>query len=310
MHFKTIPETNRQSRWRVTAYQPSGVDHFTGPSTPIHLVTILYRSGESFPGFLRNMLAQDRPDWRLHIIDNGDPQSAAVAEALADPRISISRNPANLGFARAANQGMREALAEGARAVLLINNDVILPANLISGFGEAARQLPGAVLSPRIMDTPDVCGFAGGSIDKNWIFESVSRPYDPAVTEPQRSEFAWGCCLFVPAEVLNKVGFLDERFFVYWEDSDFCLRLNQAGVPIYYLPGISIHHKGRESTGGGFSPAYQKLFCISHMQFLKKHFGFGHALVTMLRLMRRDLERRNFVHFGVKMGAMLRGLLR
>ena len=302
-----MPDRDREAR--VSDPPPSsGV--ISSASTPLHLVTILYRSSKSFPAFLQDMLAQDRTDWRLHLIDNGDPQSVAIAEACADPRISITHNPANVGFARAANQGMREALAEGANAVLLINNDVILPPDLVSTLGEAQQKLPGAVLSPRIMDAPEVCGFAGGRIDKSWIYQSVSHPYDPTISEPQRSEFAWGCCLFIPADALNKVGFLDERFFVYWEDSDFCLRLNQAGVPIYYLPRISIQHKGRESTGGGPSALYYRLFYISYMQFLKKHFGFGHALATMLRVTRLNLEGRRFDYFGVKTRAMLRGLLR
>jgi GT2 family glycosyltransferase len=282
------------------------------PVAPLHLITILYRSSKSFPGFLGDLKAQDRGDWRLHVIDNGDPQSVAILAAHVDPRISLIRNPRNLGFARAANQGMRQALAEGAKVVVLINNDIIMPSDLLSSLGEAARQLPGAVMCPRIMeaDQPDVCSYAGGSIKKSWVYQNVPNPYDPSAAEPQRVEFAPGCCLLISASALTKVGLLDERFFVYWEDSDFSLRLNQADIPIYYLPTISILHKGGESSGGQFSPAYYKFFYASYMQFLKKHFGFSHAVATMLRLTRRDWERKNFTDFGVKTRAMLRGLLR
>jgi len=307
MQIETALMLNRDREAPVSERSPRVT--MAASSPPLHVVAIVYRSSESFPGLLKGLLAQDRGDWRLHVIDNGDPRSVSAAQALGDPRISITHNPVNFGFARAANQGMREALAEGAKAVLLINSDVTLPPDLFSALGEAERTLPGAVLSPRIMDAPDVCGFAGGRIDHSWIYQSISYPYDPAVTEPQRSEFAWGCCLFIPAEVLNKVGFLDERFFVYWEDSDFCLRLNRAGIPIYYLPTVSIQHQGRESTGGG-SAIYYKLFYISYMQFLKKHFGFGHALATMLRVTRLNIESRRFEFIGVKTAAMLMGLLR
>ncbi|HEY2835046.1 MAG TPA: glycosyltransferase family 2 protein [Rhizomicrobium sp.] len=282
------------------------------PSAPLHLVTILYHSSKSFQGFLNGLKAQDRGDWRLHVIDNGDPESVAILGAQADPRISLSHNSGNIGFARAANQGVRQALAEGANAVVLINNDIIMPPDLLNALGEAERQLPGAVMCPRIMeaDQPDVCSYAGGSIKKTWVYQNVPFPYDPAVTEPQRVEFAPGCCLLISASALAKVGLLDERFFVYWEDSDFSLRLNQAGIPIYYLPTISILHKGRESTGGQFSSTYYKLFYTSYMQFLRKHFGLSHAVATMLRLTRRDWERKNFADFGVRTRAMLLGLVR
>jgi len=238
--------------------------------------------------------------------------AAAMVEARGDPRISLIRNAANLGFAKAANQGMRQALAEGAETLVLINNDIIMPHNLLSALGDAQRRLPGAVMSPRLMeaDKPGVCGYAGGVIDRSWIFQSVSNPYDPAITEPQRAEFAWGCCLVIPARVLQKVGLLDERFFVYWEDSDFCLRLNQAGIPIYYLPTISILHKGGVSSGGLFGPTYTRFFYASYMQFLKKHFGVAHAVATMLRLARRDWENRDYSDLKLKTRAMLNGLMR
>jgi GT2 family glycosyltransferase len=309
MSFTQLDE-GASCRWRVSEHQP--VTGGAVPVAPLHLVTILYHSSRSFQGFLDGLKAQDHKDWRLHVIDNGDPKSVAMVEAQIDPRITLSRNTRNVGFAKAANQGMRKALAEGARAVVLINNDIIMPPDLLSALSKAERQLPDAVMCPRIMeaDNPDVCSYAGGSIKKTWVYQNVPHPYDPAVTEPQRVEFAPGCCLLISASVLNKVGLLDERFFVYWEDSDFSLRLKQADIPIYYLPTVSILHKGGESSGGQFSPAYYKFFFSSYMQFLKKHFGFAHALATMLRLTRKDLERRNFTDFGVKTRAMLMGLLR
>jgi GT2 family glycosyltransferase len=295
-------------RWRrVSEPPPAGA-----VTTPIHLVTILYHSSKSFQGFLDGLKAQDRGDWLLHVIDNGDPDSVAIVQAQSDPRISLIRNHTNLGFAKAANQGMRQALAEGAKVVVLLNNDIIMPPDLLSALGKSERQFPGAVMSPRIMgaDKPNDAHYAGGSIRRNWIYQNIHHPYDPAVTEPQRVEFAPGCCLLVPSGVLNKVGLLDERFFVYWEDSDFCHRLNQAGIPIYYLPLISILHQGGESSGGLFGPTYNKLFYCSYMQFLRKHLGFSEAVTTMLRLARQDWELGRYSDLRLKTGAMLRGLLR
>ena len=307
MQFGTTLETGRHRRWHVADPKPAN-----DLATPIHLITILYRSSQSFAGFLDGLQAQDRADWRLHVIDNGDPQSVAMAEARADPRISITRNPANFGFARAANQGMRKALAEGAKTVVLINNDIIMSPDLLGALCEAERQLPGAVMSPRIMDAkrPDIAGYAGGGIDRSWVYQNVHYPYDPAITEPQLVEFAPGCCLLIPTSVLDRVGFLDERFFVYWEDTDFCLRLNQAGIPIYYLPTISLLHKGGESSGGLNTPAFYRLYFASYMRFMRKHFGFTHATATLLRLARKEWEQGTLPGLMLKTGAMLKGLIR
>src|SRR3569832_1064811 len=91
------------SSCRVSEHQPTIGGAIS--VAPIHLVTILYHSSKSFQGFLDGLKAQDRGDWRLHVVDNGDPESVAMLEAHIDPRISLIRNSGNLGFARAANQG-------------------------------------------------------------------------------------------------------------------------------------------------------------------------------------------------------------
>jgi GT2 family glycosyltransferase len=123
-------------------------------------------------------------------------------------------------------------------------------------------------------------------------------------------DFAPGCCLGVSRQVLERVGLLDESFFVYWEDTDFCLRLKTYGIPLFYLPEPSLRHSAGAASGGEFSPAYIRLYYRSYMQLLRKHFGFQNAAASMLRMLlkERDRPNRDGRRTRTMASAMLRGL--
>ena len=120
------------------------------------LVTVLYRSAEGLERFLAGLRAQDLPAWRLHVVDNASPDdSAEIVARQADPRIRLIRNARNLGFARAANQGLRAGLAAGGDCLVLINNDTMLAPDFLHRL-KAARDAAGAeVFAPRVMQEHD-----------------------------------------------------------------------------------------------------------------------------------------------------------
>jgi GT2 family glycosyltransferase len=89
----------------------------------------------------------------------------------------------------------------------------------------------------------------------------------------QRIGFATGCCLLVAAPVFQSVGFLDERYFVYHEDTDFCLRLGRSGVPIWYTPRACLYHKVGSLTGGESSPFSARMGARNRAYYFRKNFG-------------------------------------
>ena len=257
---------------------------------------ILYRSEDSLPKFLDSLQAQSWRKWRLHVVDNASPDgSAALVMARRDPRITVISNTHNLGFAKAANQGFRAAAGAGADLVILINSDTEFGDDFLQRLSEQHEAVGGGVIAPRVMKrtAPQTAWYAGGHFDRNWVFTNNHHSYDPASsTQPTKVDFAPGCCLAIDIEVLRQIGLLDESFFVYWEDTDFCLRLQRAGIAIWYLPEPSILHAGGESSGGEFSTSYIRLYYRSYMQLLRKHFGFFYAVSAMLKLVLREFEGR------------------
>jgi GT2 family glycosyltransferase len=266
-------------------------------ASPCYLVTVLYNCGDCIPAFLASLAAQDFPEWRLIAIDNASKDdSAAILIGAADPRISVVRNDTNLGFAVAANQGMRMALAQGAEFINLINNDTQLPADFLGRLLASRAELQADVIVPRIMrlDQSGEAWYAGGHLENDWVFKNVHEPYDPSDQRRVRTVgFASGCCLGLSRRVLLQVGLFDESFFVYWEDADYCLRLKASNIPIFYVNDLVIMHEGAHASGGENNVPFNRLYWRSYIQIVRKHFGFMVAVRTLVRISLKELGRPN-----------------
>lgn len=285
-----------------------------GRPAAIHLVTILYNSADWMPGFLDCLLAQDLADWRLIAIDNASTDgAAALVEARADPRMTVIRNAANLGFSKAANQGIMRAAAEGGAFYVLLNNDTRFPPNLLQDLMAKRRSLGADVIAPRIMDLADETKtyFAGGRLDRGWLVNHLHDQHDPDDPRDWRPvESASGCCLGLTRAAVERVGLLDESFFVYWEDVDLCMRLTAAGIPIIYVRDPWLQHAEAGSTGGESNPAHNRVWYEAYMVFLRKHFGLRFAVASMARIMRLELRRQDWSRQRkrVAFASMVRGL--
>jgi GT2 family glycosyltransferase len=280
----------------------------------LHIVTVLYRSDREFSALWSDLCAQTLGAFRIIVVDNSaTPGSTSALRALTDARATIVPNADNLGFAKAVNQGLRIALGEGATRCLLLNPDTSLAPDFLEELvaSWAAQEWP--VVAPRVMQMEDPARswYAGGSFDDGWTFANRHDEYHPGDPDtPRVVEFASGCCLGLSRKVLDDVGLLDESFFVYWEDADYCLRLKAAGIAIHYLPHPMLLHQGGASSGGERSPAATRLLFVSYMLLLRKHFGMAVALRTMFRTLRRERARPGArPGFLLRIGtAMLRGL--
>lgn len=261
-------------------------------SSLIHIVVVLYNSGDAFASMWNDLTKQTCRDWRLIAIDNNSADnSASMLASLSDSRLHVIENRENVGFARAVNQGLRLAAEQGAERCMLLNPDTVLPVEFLKDLISNWIQHGWLVVAPRIMWTEDTSRswYAGGYLDYGWVFANQHSDFSPDdPSEPREVDFASGCCLGLSMEVLRRVGLLDESFFVYWEDTDYCVRLKAAGIPITYLRDPMLLHEGGASSGGTFSPAGVKLFYSSYALMLRKHFGLREALRMAFRVLRRE----------------------
>lgn len=261
----------------------------------LHIVVVLYNSADTFTSMWSSLVCQSSEDWHLIAIDNKSADASSdVLRSISDQRITKVRNDSNVGYARAVNQGLQIASARGAKNCMLLNPDTVLPPGFLADLIETWTMHNWAVIAPRIMkvDDPLKSWYAGGHLDYGWVFANRHDEFSPSDSLlPRQVDFASGCCLGLSVDTLRRIGLLDESFFVYWEDTDYCLRLKAAGIPVMYLPHPMLLHEGGASSGGEASPAATKLFYTSYALLLRKHFGFRAALKMAFRALRREWAR-------------------
>lgn len=220
-----------------------------------------------------------RPDL---IVINNESRQPGIAGAIGSyPNVTIIRSKKNLGFGRANNLGLREALKNpNYEFFFFLNNDATAEPGTVSSLEMAMSAYPEAgIVSPRIvlMENPDALWYGGGEVD--W-YRGKGRV--PGYLGPANSKlaltsrdvnFVSGCAMFVRRAVFEQVGGFDPRFFMYIEDLEFCLRVKEAGWRLRYVSGARIRHRGqgsqRKESQGFLSPKHPRnpnlSFVLYHM---------------------------------------------
>lgn len=241
---------------------------------------------------LRALSEQTYAHVRVALVDNGSTDGTVAATRAEFPHVSVFALSRNHGFASAVNIALRRALDECADHVLLLNVDTRFGPEFVSSL-VAALQCNDrlGVVSPKILlercdsrlwgvgGTLTAAGVRFVGLDK-----SDSGQYDHA-----RLDFVLGCAMLIRAEVLRQVGLLDERFFVFFEEIDFCLRARAAGWQVALVPTVRISHVGGATTST--RPGLRQFYLSrSRMVFFRKY----RAHFSLLGLATSELRR--FAH--------------
>ncbi len=191
-----------------------------------------------------------RERYRVVVVDNAsqDGTPAAVRAAFPETFVFVIENGANLGFAAGNNVGLRYALAQGFDYALLLNNDTEAPPNLLSALVAAAESDPRAgAVGPIIYyhAAPTRVWSAGGWIDwEQGISRMEGEVEDQGqFTATREVDFITGCAMLLRCAALERVGLLDERFFMYFEETEWCVRARRAGFRILFAPQAKLWHK-------------------------------------------------------------------
>lgn len=243
-------------------------------------------------------------DLHILVINNDHGARLKKEDVVFIKNIELLDTRKNLGFAGGQNIGIKRALAEKADYILVINNDVVVDKNFLQHLIKSIEsgQSVGAV-SPKIYfakgyefhkekysekEKGKVIWYAGGIIDwKNVYFKhrGVDEVDHGQYDTEEKTDFVTGCCMLVKREVFEKIGLFDERYFLYYEDSDFNQRIRQAGFTSLYCPKAIIWHKNAGSSGSGSS---------LHDYYLTRNrllFGMTYASVrTKLALVREGVR--------------------
>jgi hypothetical protein len=224
---------------------------------------------------IASLRASSLRDTHIIVVDNASVDGSVVQLRAAYPDLHLVANSENLGFAAGNNVGIRRALESGSSFVLLLNNDTVVDEHALESLVQTMEKNPEAgIAGGKILYFNDrrTVWFGGGKFNRNSGFGKhlgMGKPDDGSYDSLRECDFITGCCLLARREVFEQVGLLDEDFFAYLEDVDFCVRTREKGFAVLYQPRARIYHKVSSTTSWD-SPLYIYFNLRNKLLFLRK----------------------------------------
>lgn len=237
------------------------------------------------------------------VVDNAskNEEGKKIENLFSD--ITVITNSRNVGFAAANNIGIKKAISMNCDYVLVLNNDVEIAPSMIEKLLDYGKR--GYVVAPLMFyhSNKNIIWFGGGRINKHTgASEHLNmNKHDYGELIPMECSFLTGCCMMIPVNVINTVGFFDESYFMYCEDNDYSIRLMNNGVPMIINTDAVLWHKVGRSTGGGYNMFNTYYNTRNRVLCIKKNKGFFSwtalrvtYITRMIRMVQFMLTRKKY----------------
>lgn len=253
-------------------------------------------------------------DYQIVVVDNGSKELLTFNKAFLkkNNKVDLLRSESNLGFSGGNNLGIQHAIDHyDSDYYLLLNSDTIVDKNFLQALYEMMKKDPKIGLacskiyfhkgyeffenSYNESEKHRVLWYVGGKVDWTNLLsyhigiDEVDRGQFDVASE---TDYATGCAMMISREVIERVGRLDDRFFLYSEDVDFSLRVHKAGLKVMYCPDSVVYHKIGRSSGGAGSPLQQYYQTRNRLFLTFRHATFMSKL-TALHLIFNILQKGN-----------------
>jgi GT2 family glycosyltransferase len=254
-----------------------------GSSPDVSVVIVSYNTKAMLDACLRSVAASDGVALEVWVVDNASPDGSAAHVASAFPDVRLIRNRENRGFAAANNLAIAEARG---RNVLLLNPDTLIQPGtiaMLAGFLDAQPQV--GIVGPRVLNhdgSLQSCGQWYPTLrDEILLSRNVRRlgrvllgepPAPPSATKETRVDWVDGCCLMIRRDALESIGPLDEQYFLYAEELDWCRTAKARGWQIATCPAAEMVHLQGQSSGQVKAGALAALI-EARLRYYRKHDG-------------------------------------
>jgi len=263
------------------------------PGARFSAIVVNYNGGDMLIGCVRSAIEEGVSPAQVFVVDNGSTDNSTAKLAANFPAVRILRNRCNAGFARAVNRGLARATGE---FILLLNNDAELGPGALHAFADAFDALPKLAIAGGQLRYPD--GRLQNAIARfptllsellphmllEWLLPGRFRGTTTS-SEPVAVESVVGACLAVRGSMLADLGPLDEEYFFFYEETEWCLRARRLGLAVYHLPAVQVRHLQGE-TARRFRGQARVEFQRSKLIFFRKNRSrsaarWASALVTL-----------------------------
>ncbi|MCP5505022.1 MAG: glycosyltransferase family 2 protein [Chlamydiales bacterium] len=223
------------------------------------------------------------------VVDNGSTDNSARAIASSFPNVCLIQTGENLGYAEGNNVGIRYALEKGTDFIFILNNDTTVEPDILEAFLKRDAPIQGG--KAHLMSDPKTLDHLGGNWNpKKGEFELIGAKAPASEWKnPISLDYVCGVALFIHAEVFKKVGLFEPRFFLFWEESDFCMRAKRAGFSATVCPEAILYHKVSASFSGG-KPHTTYFWWRNRLLWIERNCSVNEKHVLMKKV------RRDFLH--------------
>ncbi len=245
-------------------------------SAPVAIVVLNWNNWPETLACVESCRRLTWPNVRIIVVENGSTDGSEERLRECCPDTEIIQTGANLGFAGGNNVGIRRALETGAAYVWLLNNDAVADPEALTALVEALTDDPAAAVAGSKIyfhDDPERIWFAGGIWRKGGL-----RLRQRGAYQLDRGQFdapcavgaVSGCSMLLRASAVGEIGLLDDGYFLYWEDTDWCARAGERGYRVLFVPSSRVWHKVSATVAARSRQQYYYntrnglIFCACH----------------------------------------------
>lgn len=318
MKVRAFHEPQRSSTGILAVEEPSDGQ----PNVSIGIVIVNWNRWQLTQACIAALRSSVETDFRCYVVDNASTDGSADHLATLGSDVTLIRHDVNAGWAGGNNIGIARALGDGHDFIMLLNNDAMLARDTLATLSRVEASLtvtggPRPVLGPIERCEDGRYGF----------FQATTAPetgipaWDPAKVvraAPQQklipTSYVQGSALFTHRSLFERVGLFDERYFLYYDEADWCFRAARAGHPLLMVRDATVQHDSGATTGGLLSVLqtyflirnrllFAEIHCTQQQRWAvaQKHrsernfyFSSGEALAEAFRQGERDYVERRF----------------
>ena len=234
----------------------------------LSVITVNFNGAKKTSALLKSLSRQNDSDFLTIVIDNASEETdyAELQKSPVFQGLEIIRNEVNLGFSGGNNVGIKRALENGSDWVLLLNNDTTVEPGFIGSLKAELSKLEGIVGAA--IDEDGIVAYCG---KVKWLRSRGYHSYDLSEALVEEGRYIIGGCMAIQTNVFEKIGFLDQKYFLYFEDQDYSVRARKAGIQLGILPEIKIHHQPSSTTNKLGSPLLLRYHYRNALYFNRKN---------------------------------------
>ena len=250
-------------------------------------------------------------EWHLFLVDNASSDGSRDHLIDLGPSVTVIHSGVNGGWTGGNNLGIRFAMEAGYVRFFILNNDAQVTSNTIAKLLEVAKGDPLPVVGPIQLDeTGQTLEFIGAAIDPNtglpefMPVEGVNRASLPAFYP---TTFVRGAGLLVTSEHIDRIGPFDDRFYLFFDETDWCFKARKLGYPVMMTSQAEIIHKRSASVGGVHSPLIIYFHTRNSMLFAERNCTARQRLRQAVELARWSSRLTPEIKTRRRVGALLFG---